>query len=157
MDKFLAWVLMLATAVGAGYVLVADFKNSRALSHNTYANVGWSAVAFNQKPYNDDVIIENRVYIKEVNLAWPGFVAVYENPGDPFGTLVGTSRFRKAGRHADVAVDLVKQYKGGERLYVMLHRDSGDEIFNLVQDHPVRLEKGGEVAASFVILPRRAP
>ena len=145
---------MLATAVGAGSVLVSDFKSSRILSHNTYANVGWSATALNQKPYNDEVIIENRVFVKEANLAWPGFVAAYENPRDPFGTLVGTSRFLRAGRHANVAVDLVKAYKGGERLYVMLHRDTGDEIFNLVQDHPVRLEKGSEVAASFVILPR---
>ncbi len=150
----MAWVLMLATAVGAGYVLKTDFKSGRLLSHNTYANIPWSAVVLNQKPYNDEVIIENRVFVKEANLAWPGFVAVYENPRDPFGTLVGTSRFLKAGRHSDVAVDLVKKYKGGERLYVMLHRDTGDEIFNLVQDHPVRLEKGGEVAASFVILPR---
>lgn len=155
MDKLLAWVLVLATAVGAGYVLKTDFKSNRLLSHNTYANILWSAVALNQKPYNDEVIIENRVFIKEVNLAWPGFAAVYENPNDPFGTLVGTSRFLKAGRHSDVAVDLVKKYKGGERLYVMLHRDTGDEIFNLVQDHPVKLENGSEVAASFVILPRR--
>ncbi len=107
--------------------------------------------AIDQQPYNDKVIIENRIYVAEVDLAWPGFVAVYENPYDKYGTLVGTSRFLPAGKYQYVSVDLVKVYKPGQRLYVILHKDTGDGIYNLVQDPVVKNKKGFEVADSFII------
>ena len=104
-----------------------------------------------QKPYNDGVIIENRVYATDVTLAWPGFVAVYENPNDKYGTLVGTSDFLTAGRHMYVPVDLVKSYKPGQKLYGVLHADTGDGIYNLVQDPPVKDKNGREVMSGFMI------
>lgn len=107
--------------------------------------------AIDQKPYNDGVIIENRIYIDKAILEWPGFVAVYENPYDKFGTLVGTSRFLAAGEHRYVAVDLVKEYKPGQRLYAILHKDTGDGIYNLVQDLTAKDARGLDILDDFRI------
>ena len=104
-----------------------------------------------QQPYSDGVIIENRIYIAEADLMQPGFVAVYENPSDKYGTLVGTSNFLPAGKHQYVSVDLVKEYKPGQRLYALLHLDTGDGIYNSVQDPTVKNKNGGEVMDSFII------
>ena len=104
-----------------------------------------------QKPYSDGVIIENRIYVTEAELAQPGFVAVYENPFDKYGTLVGASRFLPAGRYAYVPVDLVKEYQPGIWLYAILHKDTGDAIYNLVQDFVVKDDQGGEVVDGFRI------
>ncbi|MDP3764302.1 MAG: hypothetical protein Q8Q95_01645 [bacterium] len=107
--------------------------------------------AIDQKPYKDDVIIENRIYVDKATLDWPGFVAVYEDVYNKYDTLVGTSRFLEAGTHTYVPVDLVKEYKQGQRLYVVLHKDNGDAIYNLVQDFPVRDRRGFDIADSFSI------
>ncbi|MEK7077717.1 MAG: hypothetical protein AAB928_01305 [Patescibacteria group bacterium] len=104
-----------------------------------------------QKPYNDGVIIENRVYVDKVILNRPGFVAVYENPYDKYGTLVGTSRFLTAGEHRYVAVDLVKEYQPGARLYAILHQDTGDAIYNLVQDPTIKDQRGLDILDDFRI------
>ncbi|MBI4119185.1 MAG: hypothetical protein HY452_02905 [Parcubacteria group bacterium] len=104
-----------------------------------------------QEPYSDDVIIENRIYVNKVVLNQPGFVAVYENPYDKYGTLVGTSRFLPAGEHAYVSVDLVKKYQPGTRLYAVLHKDTGDAIYNLVQDPTLKDKRGLDILDDFRI------
>lgn len=113
------------------------------------ANVNSYVKIVDQEPYNDGVIIENRVYITELGLSQPGFAAVYENPFDKYGTLVGTSRFLPASRHIYVPVDLVKKYEPGIWLYTILHKDTGDAIYNLVQDPPVKDRYGREVVDGF--------
>ncbi len=115
------------------------------------ASVGPLVKVIDQKPYNDEVIIENRVYVDRAVLNWPGFVAVYENPYDKYGTLVGTSRFLPAGEHRYVVVDLVKVYKPGQRLYAILHKDTGDAIYNLVQDPTLKDERGLDILDDFRI------
>jgi hypothetical protein len=135
----------------AGYILVKDYQISKIVSANAIANIGEFLRIVDQKPYSDNVIIENRIYVTDVTLSWPGFVAVYENPFDKYGTLVGTSRFLPAGKYQYVPVDLVKEYKEGQRLYVLIHKDNGDSIYNLVQDPVVKDSKGVEVMADFVI------
>lgn len=110
-----------------------------------------SVKTIDQKPYSDGVIIENRVYVDKAVLDRPGFVAVYENPYDKYGTLVGTSRFLAAGEHQYVPVDLVKEYKPGTRLYAILHSDTGDAIYNLVQDPTIKDERGLDVLDDFRI------
>ena len=135
----------------AGYTLIKDYQIGKIVSANAIANVGEFVKIVDQKPYSDNVIIENRIYVTDVTLSWPGFVAVYENPFDKYGTLVGTSRFLPAGKYQYVPVDLVKEYKEGQRLYVLIHKDTGDSIYNLVQDSVVKDSNGAEIMADFVI------
>ena len=115
------------------------------------ANVVPLVRAIDQKPYKDDVIIENRIYVDKATLEWPGFIAIYEDIYNKYDTLVGTSRFLEAGTHTYVPVDLVKEYKTGQLLYVVLHKDNGDAIYNLVQDYSVKDKRGFDVADSFLI------
>ena len=144
-------VFVIVCLIFAGYTFVKDYQIGKAVSENAIASIGWIVKSVDQKPYNDGVIIENRVYITDVTLSWPGFVAVYENPFDKYGTLVGTSRFLPAGKHQYVPVDLVKEYKSGQRLYVLIHKDTGDSIYNLVQDPVVKDSYGAEIMDDFVI------
>jgi hypothetical protein len=130
---------------------VKDYQIGNSVSENAIASIGWLVRSVDQKPYNDGVIIENRVYITDVTLSWPGFVAVYENPFDKYGTLVGTSRFLPAGKYQYVPVDLVKEYKAGQKLYVLIHKDTGDAIYNLVQDPIVKDSSGAEIMSNFII------
>jgi len=144
-------VFVIVCLIFAGYTLVKDYQIGKDVSENAIASIGWFVRSVDQKPYSDGVIIENRVYITDVMLSWPGFVAVYENSWDKYGTLVGASRFLPAGKHQYVPVDLVKEYKSGKRLYVLIHKDTGDTIYNLVQDPVVKDSYGAEIMDDFVV------
>ncbi len=98
-----------------------------------------------------DVDHQSTTFGDKVTLDWPGFVAVYEDVYNKFDTLVGTSRFLEAGKHTYVPVDLVKEYKPGQLLYVVLHKDNGDAIYNLVQDPAVKDKRGFDISDSFLI------
>ena len=141
---------LIALGLYFGVVWLRDWANPTpdfAIRASTLASVK----IIDQKPYSDGVIIENRVYVDKVVLDKPGFAAVYENPYDKYGTLVGTSRFLTAGEHRYVAVDLVKEYKPGQRLYAILHQDTGDAIYNLVQDPTIKDRRGLDVLDDFRI------
>ena len=151
MKKIVLILAVLVIIVSAGYYWFKAYQAETKAANNSFSQEGWKIRIVDQAPYNDGVIIENRVYATDVTLAWPGFVAVYENLNDKYGTLVGTSDFLTAGRHMYVPVDLVKNYKHGQKLYGVLHADTGDEIFNLVQDLPVKNKNGQEVTDGFMI------
>lgn len=150
MNKLLT-LFAVVVLVFSGYTLVKNYQIGQDVSAKAFAGIDLFLRVVDQKPYSDGVIIENRVYMTQVDLAWPGFVAVYENPYDKYGTLVGTSRFLPAGKHMYVPADLVKEYKPGAVLYAILHRDTGDGIYNLVQDQTVKDKYGFEVVDSFII------
>lgn len=151
MNKLFCILIIIICLFFGGYIFLKGYQANKVISANAVANIGEFIRVINQKPYNDGVIIENRIYVTDVTLSWPGFVAVYENPFDKYGTLVGTSRFLPAGKYQYVPVDLVKEYKPGQRLYVLIHKDNGDSIYNLVQDPVVKDSDGIEIMDDFVI------
>lgn len=143
------FVGVLVVGLYFGFIKLRDWANPTP--NLAIANTAPYIKAIDQKPFSDDVVIENRIYVDKVVLDWPGFVAVYEDIYNKFDTLVGTSRFLEAGTHTYVPVDLVKEYKPGQRLYVVLHKDNGDAIYNLVQDTAIRDKRGFDIADSFLI------
>ena len=151
MKKIVLILAVLVTFFSAGYYWFKAYQAENNVANNSFSQAGWKIRIVDQATYNNGVIIESRVYATDVTLAWPGFVAVYENLNDKYGTLVGTSDFLTAGRHMYVPVDLVKSYKPGQKLYGVLHTDTGDKIFNLVQDPPVKDKNGLEVVDSFTV------
>ena len=151
MKKILIILVVLVVMVSVGYSWFKSYQAANNATDAAFSKEGWRIRVVDQKPYSDGVIIENRIYATDVSLAWPGFVAVYENPNDKYGTLVGTSGFLTAGRHMYVPVDLVKSYKPGQKLYAILHKDTGDGIYNLVQDPPVKDKNGPGVTDEFMI------
>lgn len=158
MSKLLFGLFILVLLVSVGYTLVKNYRFGREVRESAFSVVEKEYVrAPNQPLLNDGVIIENRMRASEVGLAWPGYVAVYEPNGPTPGTLdsvlVGTSRLVPAGLNRWVVVDLVKDYKPGDRLVALIHHDDGDGIFNLVQDFPVKDKKTGRyISAAFKIL-----
>lgn len=112
-----------------------------------FAQVVADAVRIADQPIVLDIFNNNNVYADAITLAWPGFLAAFE----PNGELVGSSRFIPAGLKANVRVSLVKQYQPGETLIIKILRDSGDGIFNLVEDFPVKDKFRKEIAAAFRI------
>jgi hypothetical protein len=151
MKKIFGIFIIIFCLVFAGSILVKYYQIGKKISASVIANTSEFIRVINQKPYNDGVIIENRIYVTDLTLSWPGFVAVYENPFDKYGTLVGTSKFLPAGKYQYVPVDLVKEYKTGQRLYVLIYKDNGDSIYNLVQDPVVKDFNDVEIMDDFVI------
>lgn len=112
-----------------------------------FARVVADEVRIADQPIVLDIFNNNNVYAEAITLAWPGFLAAFE----PNGELVGSSRFIPAGLKAHVRISLVKQYKPGDTIIIKILRDSGDGIFNLVEDQPVKDKSKKEIAAAFRI------
>lgn len=72
-----------------------------------------------------------------------GYVVVHEESNGAPGAILGASEYLAAGeQHADVSVSLSRGSQEGETLYVMLHNDDGDEVFDPSVDMPVRADDG---------------
>lgn len=94
------------------------------------------------------VIGENAIYVAEqapsriltvvvVHLQKPGFVVVHEATAGFPGEIFGRSAILQAGETNNPAsVSLSRVTRDGETLYVMLHLDDGDGVFNAVKDKP---------------------
>ena len=95
------------------------------------------------------VIGANVIYVAEqaplrtlsvalVRLEKPGFVVVHEDVAGAVGGILGTSGVLPAGETNNLeSIPLSRLTRDGETLYVMLHLDDGDGIFNAVKDKPV--------------------
>lgn len=150
-NRLFGFFVLIILVIFGGYIFYKSHEINKSVSASAIAGVNEFVRAIDQKPYNDGTVIENRIYITDAVLSFPGFVSVYENPFDKYKTLVGTSRFLPAGKYQYIPVDLTKEYKKGQRLYVLIHKDTGDLIFNLVQDPVVKDSEGIELMDDFVI------
>jgi hypothetical protein len=95
------------------------------------------------------VIGANTIYVAEqaplrtisvalVRLEKPGFVVVHEDVAGAIGGILGVSGVLPAGETKNLeSILLSRLTRDGERLYVMLHLDDGDGLFDPVKDKPV--------------------
>ena len=95
------------------------------------------------------VIGANVIYVAEqaplrtlsvalVRLEKPGFVAVHEDVAGAVGGILGASGVLPAGETNNLeSIPLSRLTRDGETLYVMLHFDDGDGVFDAVKDKPV--------------------
>ena len=73
-----------------------------------------------------------------VRLEKPGFVVVHEDVAGAIGGILGASGILPAGETKNLeSILLSRLTRDGERLYVMLHLDDGDGLFDPVKDKPV--------------------
>ena len=73
-----------------------------------------------------------------VRLEKPGFVAVHEDDAGAVGGILGASGLLPAGETNNLeSIPLSRLTRDGETLYVMLHLDDGDGVFDAVKDKPV--------------------
>jgi hypothetical protein len=95
------------------------------------------------------VIGANAIYVAEqapsrtlsialVRLEKPGFVVVHEDAAGGAGGILGASGVLPAGETNNLeSIPLSRLTRDGETLYVMLHLDDGDGVFDAVKDKPV--------------------
>jgi hypothetical protein len=95
------------------------------------------------------VIGANVIYVAEqapsrtlsvalVRLEKPGFVVVHEDAAGASGGILGASGVLTAGESNNLEpIPLSRLTRDGETLYVMLHLDDGDGVFDAVKDKPV--------------------
>ena len=73
-----------------------------------------------------------------VRLQKPGFVVVHEDVAGAIGGILGASGVLPSGETKNLeSIPLSRLTREGERLYVMLHLDDGDGVFDPVKDKPV--------------------
>lgn len=91
------------------------------------------------------------ISIDVVSLKQGGFVVVYENTFEPTGELLAVSEFLDIGEYLKVPLSLVREVEDGEVFTAMLHKDDGDNFFNISDDAPVRNDAGESVHAYLII------
>lgn len=94
------------------------------------------------------VIGANMIYVAEqapsrtlsvavVRLEKPGFVVVHEDVAGAVGGILGASAVLPEGETNNLElIPLSRLTQDGETLYVMLHLDDGDGVFDAVKDKP---------------------
>lgn len=111
---------------------------------------------------NSLIVGENAIYVSDqkpaaaVNigfaiLAEDGFVVVHEDNGGKPGAIIGNSVFLLVGDTRNFSVNLSRVAVDNEYLFAMFHKDSGDGVFNPVEDVPVRDDQGNVVLMRFLI------
>lgn len=128
------------TAIIAGAVLVQ--KNTE--QHDTTGDSAGLVVGKNAI-YVAEQLPSQTVSVALVLLAHPGFVVVHEDRAGAAGQMLGQSALLLLGETKNLpAITLSRPTKDGETLYVMLHSDDGDGIFDAVRDTPVVDSVSGE-------------
>ena len=94
------------------------------------------------------VVGESAIYVAEqapsralsvavVRLEEPGFVAVHEDAAGAPGGILGRSEVLPRGETQNVEpIPLSRMTQDGETLYVILHLDDGDGVFDAAKDAP---------------------
>ena len=73
-----------------------------------------------------------------VRLEKPGFVVIHEDAAGAIGGILGASGVLPAGETKNLeSIPLSRLTRDGETLYVMLHLDDGDGVFDALKDKPV--------------------
>ncbi|MAZ40980.1 hypothetical protein CL654_02590 [bacterium] len=76
------------------------------------------------------------VLVKELTLSDRLWVVVYEERDGDKGNILGARRLQE-GSHNDQIVTLLRGTEAGNRYYVLLHNDDGDDIFDFTKDLPL--------------------
>jgi len=107
--------------------------------------------------YATEQLPSQTVSVALVRLANPGFVVIHEDSEDMPGQILGQSVVLKAGETKNLSpITLSRSTKDGETLYIMLHFDDGDGLFNPTKDKPVLDSVSGEPLLTIVIVSKDA-
>lgn len=87
----------------------------------------------------------NTISVSIVRLEKPGFAVVHEDNAGSVGEVLGMSGLLSAGETENPsAIELSRQTADGETVYVMLHLDNGDGVFDPASDIPALDSVSGE-------------
>lgn len=86
-----------------------------------------------------------------VYLASPGFIVIHEDVNGQPGAIIGSSALLGSGESRNVAVELTRSTKDGEKLHAMLHADTDGSGAFTSADLPVQSMLGGPIEGWFEI------
>ncbi|OGN14423.1 MAG: hypothetical protein A3J47_03225 [Candidatus Yanofskybacteria bacterium RIFCSPHIGHO2_02_FULL_43_22] len=123
---------IIATGIGVMFVFFGNDDESGSVENSSGFFIRENAI------YVAEQSPSNTVSVSIVRLEKPGFAVVHDDINEAPGEILGTSNLIISGETADsLLITLSRSTLDGETIYVMLHFDNGDGIFDLTKDKPV--------------------
>ncbi|MBI2064201.1 MAG: hypothetical protein HYT66_00615 [Candidatus Yanofskybacteria bacterium] len=129
---FLILGIIAAAGVGAMFLFLGNNDESGSADDFAGLIVRENAIYVAEQPPS------NTVSVAVVRLEKPGFAVVHEDVNEVPGGILGASALIAPGETKNsLPVTLSRSTLDGETIYVMLHFDNGDGIFDATKDKPV--------------------
>lgn len=133
--------LAIAALLVATVLVGAAALTGGAAAQATNNSTGTATLSF-----EDQVLTDDAVVIKEATLSAGGFVVVH----DESNAVVGVSEYLDPGAHENVTVELEQSPENRQVFVAVAHTDDGTETFNASAD-PVYTENNQTVSATAFI------
>lgn len=130
------WIIITLIILLLGLVALGVISSDR-IDNNNIANFSTSDESSITSIFVEDQDAMDSVRIDNAVLDQSGFIIIHEDSSGAPGRIIGVSNLLEPGNYSNIEIYLSRKIEGGERLYAMLHRDSGDGVFNPRQDTPV--------------------
>jgi hypothetical protein len=124
--------IIVAVGIGVMFIFFGNDDESKSVENSSGFFVRENAI------YVAEQSPSNTVSVSIVRLEKPGFAVVHEDINEMPGGILGISNLIASGETADsLLITLFRPTLDGEMIYVMLHFDNGDGIFDVAKDKPV--------------------
>lgn len=131
MKAFAIFIIIVAVIAGTLFFFRGSHKESTAPRDSTSLTVGKNAI------YVADQAPSGSILVAVVRLEKSGFVVVHEDATGTPGKILGVSKALPTGETKNLGpIPLSRMTRDQETLYVMLHLDDGDGIFDVAKDKP---------------------
>lgn len=125
------FVIIVAVIMGSALFFRSDRKRIDPPRSSTGLIIGANAI------YVADQAPSRTIAVTVVRLFRSGFIVVHEESASVPGGILGSSGALPAGETNNPApISLSRPTQDGETLYIMLHLDDGDGVFDVVKDKP---------------------
>lgn len=155
MKNYVIYVV-LALIVGVGAVLLYQNYSGKKTATTPSLPLANQPVVVDKPVFENTISISdftagNTVTLEQADLAQPGFVVVHENAAGQPGTILGSSKLLQDGQNATIVINLNRSSVKGETLYVMIHADDGDGVFNAATDAVAKDNQGNPAMIDFLV------
>lgn len=171
-DKTIIGLIVLAVAVSASGAFLMLYTNAdtdnviRVVNDAPFQKT--ATTTENQNTATSSSLMADVVYLKSslyagtelpgaqlvIDLAVlevPGFIVVYKESSEPTGEYIGISSLLSEGEHNAVAINLSEHVVHGQTVKAILHKDDGDEKFDMVTDFFVRDDEQNAIFTDITI------
>ncbi|MBI2674127.1 MAG: hypothetical protein HYX22_00080 [Candidatus Yanofskybacteria bacterium] len=147
----LALGIITVAGIGAMFLFLGNHDESGSVGNSAGLFVGGNAIYVAEQPPS------NTVSVEIVRLEKPGFAAVHEDINEAPGKILGASGLIMSGETDDpFLITLSRSTLDGETIYIMLHFDNGDGVFDATKDKPVVDPVANEPMMAIVVISKYA-
>jgi hypothetical protein len=136
LNKFLTLVLLATISVG-GYLMY--HRSPYADGQKTTETVLGAQVATDPLVVQDQFAIDD-LLVDSVTMQAPGYVAIHSSFEGKPGPVIARSNFLEAGQEKDLVILLSEPIAAGSIVFVMIHEDDGDGVWEFPGDDGFRLD-----------------